>query len=510
MNSASGSLWNSSLTTTHICTSCAAHHVAQHDVPLHEPPLADADLLGPRRDGGRHGVASHRDGTTLDGVALGGERRCMGGDGQHGGCDAEGQRGGDGGFGGEEVVTGWTRGRWREGRAAGYVVHATAARERSGRFAGTRCKALMASAIEWSTPTERRALGSRHALLRGSPSMAYRGFMPIADEWTAERARALPEDGKRYEVLDGVLAVTPAPSWRHQDVAFVAATAAAGLRAAARARSGDLRPGRRRVLVATAAAARRLRRAARRDGRAPARWEEVQHLLLAVEVLSPSTARHDRHTKRGIYMAESVDEYWIVDPEARARRTVASGRGATGDRRRAARLATGWHARGARHRSGRAFPGGGGRINRGGDSFCLCRDGRCHIFGVLAAAGEPLEPTPIERVRGEALSHRFAPLRSCIVLLPPRSPPATLRSCRGARRSSSCSPQRFSRQRGLPPRRSSLRRSPPHNSSPNVLPRRQLRHPQPRRCWPRSMPAPSTTATSPTRSGGSPRSATRR
>jgi hypothetical protein len=33
-------------------------------------------------------------------------------------------------------------------------------------------------------------------------------------EWTADLARALPDDGKRYEVLDGALFVTPAPSAR--------------------------------------------------------------------------------------------------------------------------------------------------------------------------------------------------------------------------------------------------------------------------------------------------------
>ncbi len=35
-------------------------------------------------------------------------------------------------------------------------------------------------------------------------------------EWTAEMARTLPDDGKRYEVLDGELFVTSAPSWDHQ------------------------------------------------------------------------------------------------------------------------------------------------------------------------------------------------------------------------------------------------------------------------------------------------------
>ena len=37
-------------------------------------------------------------------------------------------------------------------------------------------------------------------------------------DWTAEMARALPEDGNRYEVLDGELFVTPAPSWKHQGI----------------------------------------------------------------------------------------------------------------------------------------------------------------------------------------------------------------------------------------------------------------------------------------------------
>lgn len=42
--------------------------------------------------------------------------------------------------------------------------------------------------------------------------------MPVSQqvEWTAEQAIALPADGNRYEVLDGELFVTPAPTWRHQ------------------------------------------------------------------------------------------------------------------------------------------------------------------------------------------------------------------------------------------------------------------------------------------------------
>ena len=42
--------------------------------------------------------------------------------------------------------------------------------------------------------------------------------MALATRWTAEMVRALPDDGNRYEVVDGVLLVTPSPARRHQGV----------------------------------------------------------------------------------------------------------------------------------------------------------------------------------------------------------------------------------------------------------------------------------------------------
>jgi Uma2 family endonuclease len=53
------------------------------------------------------------------------------------------------------------------------------------------------------------------------------------------------------------------------------------------------------------------------DGRRPPRWRDVRHLLVAAEVLSPSTARHDRVTKRHYYQGQGVPEYWIADVDAR-------------------------------------------------------------------------------------------------------------------------------------------------------------------------------------------------
>jgi len=52
-------------------------------------------------------------------------------------------------------------------------------------------------------------------------------------------------------------------------------------------------------------------------GPRPKRFVEVGRLLLAVEVLSPSTARADRVTKRVLFRDEGVAEYWIVDLDAR-------------------------------------------------------------------------------------------------------------------------------------------------------------------------------------------------
>ena len=46
-------------------------------------------------------------------------------------------------------------------------------------------------------------------------------------------------------------------------------------------------------------------------------WKAVRDLLLVAEVLSPSTPRHDRFTKRRRYQEARVPLYWIVDGDAR-------------------------------------------------------------------------------------------------------------------------------------------------------------------------------------------------
>ena len=135
-------------------------------------------------------------------------------------------------------------------------------------------------------------------------------------KWTAEMARALPDDGNRHEVLDGVLFVTPAPSWNHQRVAFLLAIT---LRDYVRPRAlGE-------VLLSPADVEFSSERSVQPDvfvipptsRKRPASWREAGPLLLIAEVLSPWTARTDRTEKRDIYKSELVPEYWVVDADAR-------------------------------------------------------------------------------------------------------------------------------------------------------------------------------------------------
>jgi Uma2 family endonuclease len=135
-------------------------------------------------------------------------------------------------------------------------------------------------------------------------------------EWTAEMARALPDDGNRYEVLDGELVVTPAPRLTHQRA--VQRLLIVLTDHVERHRIGwvyhspaDIELSPRRLVQPD------LFVVPWGDGRAPKEWSDITSLLLVVEVTSPSTARVDRQHKRRLFQDARVPEYWIVDVEAR-------------------------------------------------------------------------------------------------------------------------------------------------------------------------------------------------
>ncbi len=144
------------------------------------------------------------------------------------------------------------------------------------------------------------------------------GMPELAERyWTAADVRALPEDGNRYECIDGELLVTPAPRGIHQSALSDLFAALHGY--VREHRLGwllwspadiEIRPG---TLVQPD-----LYLPRNRDDASRIRaWSDVVGLRLAVEVLSPSTARYDRVVKRAFYQRAGVEEYWIVDLDAR-------------------------------------------------------------------------------------------------------------------------------------------------------------------------------------------------
>lgn len=135
--------------------------------------------------------------------------------------------------------------------------------------------------------------------------------------YTAEMVRALPDDGKRYEVVDGELLVTPAPTRPHQRAAFECALL---LRRYALAQTlGEvlMAPADFELDPRTMVQPDIFLTGLRPDGRPSTAWNDGSPLLLAVEVLSPSTARADRTTKRRRYQRAGIPEYWIADLDAR-------------------------------------------------------------------------------------------------------------------------------------------------------------------------------------------------
>jgi Uma2 family endonuclease len=136
-----------------------------------------------------------------------------------------------------------------------------------------------------------------------------------ANDWTVERLHALPDDGNRYEIIDGERFVTPAPSRLHQVTAFRLAV----LLDAYATEIGQL------CLMAPLDVIFDRRTAVQPDvlvtprvpSATPQSLLSVNALTLAVEVVSPSTRRVDQRQKRALYAAMRVPEYWIVDAEQR-------------------------------------------------------------------------------------------------------------------------------------------------------------------------------------------------
>jgi len=138
--------------------------------------------------------------------------------------------------------------------------------------------------------------------------------MPIQiPRYTVDQVRSFPEDGQRYELLDGFLLVTPAPTNLHQIVTTnltVALHQAVTPSQKARIVSiGELEIGARTLLNPDI-----LVYPASYVPTTP--WKRIRGWWLAVEVVSPSTRIYDRDFKREAYTNLGVEEVWLVDPES--------------------------------------------------------------------------------------------------------------------------------------------------------------------------------------------------
>ena len=138
----------------------------------------------------------------------------------------------------------------------------------------------------------------------------------VTPKLTYEEFRELPDDGKRYELIHGEVHLTPSPTTRHQ---FVLQNLSLSLGPFVRSnRLGE-------VAVAPLDVRLSPDTAVQPDlifvsnARAKIILEDFIDGApdLVVEILSPSTAAHDRATKLALYAKAGVPEVWLLDPVAR-------------------------------------------------------------------------------------------------------------------------------------------------------------------------------------------------
>jgi Uma2 family endonuclease len=126
--------------------------------------------------------------------------------------------------------------------------------------------------------------------------------------FTVHDLETMPDDGRRYELIDGMLLVTPAPGWSHQEMSLTLYTV---LRAVC--------PPELHVLAAPFAVRTALTTEVQPDVLV-ARYADLTEAglpvapVLVAETLSRSTQLNDRNTKKAHYERLGVPAYWLLNP----------------------------------------------------------------------------------------------------------------------------------------------------------------------------------------------------
>ncbi len=136
-----------------------------------------------------------------------------------------------------------------------------------------------------------------------------------AGKWTREMVLALPDDGNRYELFDGELLLTPAPTGLHQVALMRLFTSVAPFVEAHRLgvmlwSPADLHLGGDQLSQPDLFVVPYLPH--------DRNWGGFPNPILVIEVLSPSTARFDRIVKRRRFQRAGIAEYSVGDLDARA------------------------------------------------------------------------------------------------------------------------------------------------------------------------------------------------
>jgi Uma2 family endonuclease len=142
--------------------------------------------------------------------------------------------------------------------------------------------------------------------------MAVVTIMPATGEWTVDDLDRLPDDGLRYELVDGVLLVSPSPLVPHQVALtrlLLRLAQAAPPDLEALAAPLDITFSRTRLLQPDVVVL-------RRDQLTGPKVEGIP--LLAVEILSRSSRATDSTLKRHVFEQAGVPSYWLLDPDVPA------------------------------------------------------------------------------------------------------------------------------------------------------------------------------------------------
>ena len=138
---------------------------------------------------------------------------------------------------------------------------------------------------------------------------------PGQGSWTYNDYAALPNEGKRYEIVNGVLYMSPSPGWAHQEIVFEIASYLRNY--LHKSGSGgvfiaplDVELAPKDVFQPDVVVLLKANRDKLKDG----------HIVgapdLVVEVVSPGSETHDRYRKLAAYARARIPEYWIVDPDS--------------------------------------------------------------------------------------------------------------------------------------------------------------------------------------------------